>query len=145
LVLPLFPAEPKLGPVYQEITQFIPPQFPLLLIIPAFLLDLLWERTRNWNAWRIAAMSGTLYAIVLVAAEWPFGTFLMSPAARNRFFGTMYLFYGLPPVSFLARNEFVPNGGVASLLLGFLIACIAAALAVGWGISRGNWMRSIQR
>ena len=33
-ILPLFPAEPKLGPVYQQVTQFIPPEFPLLLIVP---------------------------------------------------------------------------------------------------------------
>ncbi len=49
LVLPLFPAEPKLGPVYQHVTQFIPPEFPMLLIVPAFALDLLWRRGKNWN------------------------------------------------------------------------------------------------
>ena len=32
--LPLFPAQPKLGPVYQHVTQFTPPEFPLLLIVP---------------------------------------------------------------------------------------------------------------
>jgi hypothetical protein len=145
LVLPLFPAEPKLGPVYQKVTQFIPPEFPLLLIVPAFLLDLVWQRTRKWNPWRTAAVSGAVYAVALIAVQWPFATFLMSPAARNRVFGTMYLFYGLPPLSFMARNEFVPHPGLASLVSGFLIACVAAALAVRWGISRGNWMRSIQR
>lgn len=145
LVLPLFPAEPKLGPVYQKVTQFIPPEFPLLLIVPALLLDLFWQRARKWSAWVTAAVSGVIYAMALVAVEWPFASFLMSPAARNRFFGTMYLFYGLSPASFLARNEFVPNAGAASVLPGFLIACVAAALAIWWGISRSNWMRSIQR
>ena len=38
-ILPLFPAEPKLGPVYQQINYFMPPDFPLLLIFPALLLD----------------------------------------------------------------------------------------------------------
>src|SRR5258706_6861692 len=40
-ILPLFSAEPKLGPVYQNVTQFIPPEFPLLLIVPALVMDLL--------------------------------------------------------------------------------------------------------
>src|SRR6516165_10428491 len=35
-ILPLFPAEPKLGPVFYPVTQFTPPEFPLLLIVPAF-------------------------------------------------------------------------------------------------------------
>src|SRR6202521_2916787 len=43
-ILPLFPAEPKLGPVYQKVTHFIPAPFPILLIVPAFFLDLLREK-----------------------------------------------------------------------------------------------------
>ena len=41
-VLPLFPAQPKLGPVYQNITHMVPLPFQLLLIVPAFFLDLIW-------------------------------------------------------------------------------------------------------
>ena len=51
LLLPLFPAEPKLGPVYQAVHQFIPPKFPLLLIVPAFALDLLLQKTEAWKLW----------------------------------------------------------------------------------------------
>src|SRR5262249_31794720 len=39
-VLPLFAAEPKLGPVLTPVTHFIPPEFPLLLVVPALPLDL---------------------------------------------------------------------------------------------------------
>ncbi len=45
-ILPLFPAEPKLGPVMNPVTQFIPPDFPLLLIVPAIAIDLLRPRLR---------------------------------------------------------------------------------------------------
>ncbi|MGH9659239.1 MAG: hypothetical protein ACRD96_11895, partial [Bryobacteraceae bacterium] len=38
-IFPLFPAEPKLGPVFQKVTHFIPPPFPLLILIPAVLVD----------------------------------------------------------------------------------------------------------
>src|SRR5580700_12101560 len=48
-ILPLFPAEPKLGPVYQHVTHLVPLRFPLLLIVPAMVLDLLWQKTGEWG------------------------------------------------------------------------------------------------
>src|SRR5262249_1770267 len=90
LILPLFPAEPKLGPVYYPVTHFVPPEFPLLLVAPAFALDLLWQRTEKWNKWLVAAVSGVLFIGVFMAVQWPFANFLMSPASRNWFFGTHY-------------------------------------------------------
>ncbi len=145
LVLPLFPAEPKLGPVYQHVTQFIPPGFPMLLILPAFALDLLWQRTRTWNPWKIAAVSAAMFVGLLLAAEWPFANFLMSPGARNRFFGTMYLWYGLPPQSYAARNEFFPFAGAADFWAGIALALVLGTLAMRWGMSRGEWMKTIRR
>jgi hypothetical protein len=145
LVLPLFPAQPKLGPVYQHVTQFIPPEFPMLLIVPALALDLWWQRSAKLNPWKIAAFSGVLFVAVLVIAEWPFANFLMSPLARNRFFGTMYFFYGLPPSSYPARYEFFPNDGALAFWRGIAIACALCTLAVRWGISRGRWFSEIKR
>ncbi|MBV9498336.1 MAG: hypothetical protein JO138_03075, partial [Acidobacteriaceae bacterium] len=145
LILPLFPAVPKLGPVYQPVTQFIPPEFPILLVVPAFVMDLLWQRTRNWNVWKTAAASAVLYLGLLLAVEWPFAAFLMSPAARNRFFGSMYLWYGLPPTSYMARNLFWPFETSAEFWRGIALALVLCGLAVRWGLSRGEWMRSIQR
>ena len=145
LVLPLFPAQPKLGPVYQKVTHFIPPDFPLLLLVPAFLLDLLWQKSRNWNAWVTAVVSAAIYVGALVAVEWPFASFLMSPASRNRFFGTMYLWYALPPTSFLARNQFFPTEGTAEFAASFLIALVAATVMIRWGFARANWFKAVQR
>jgi hypothetical protein len=145
LVLPLFPAEPKLGPVYQHVTQFIPPEFPILFIFPAFALDLLWQRTKGWGAWKVAAVSGVVFVAVLLAVEWPFASFLMSPGARNRFFGTMYFYFGLPPTSFVARSLFLPFEGAAAFWRGMLFAVGAGILSVRWGISRGEWLQKIKR
>lgn len=145
LVLPLFAAEPKLGPVYQHVTHFIPPEFPLLLIAPAIALDLLWPRIKRWNAWKVAAVSGPIFVAVLLAAEWPFAEFLMSPAARNRFFGTMYFWYQLPPTSYLAQNRFLIFETSAEFWRGILIAAVFGAVAIRWGISRGEWLREIKR
>jgi hypothetical protein len=146
LILPLFPAEPKLGPVYQQVTHFIPPDFPLLFIVPAFGLDLLWQRTRNWNAWKIAAASGVVWVALFMAVEWPFATFLMTPAARNWFFGTGYLFYALPQKSYGARYLFYPTNYTAGEFgLGLLCAAALAMLAVRWGLARGEWLGKIKR
>ena len=98
-ILPLFPAEPKLGPGLHHLTQFIPPEFPLLLIVPAFALDLLWQRTGGWGDWKQALVSGTLFLAVFAAVQWPFADFLMSPAARNWFFGAGYFGYFVRPTS----------------------------------------------
>lgn len=145
LILPLFPAQPKLGPVYQNVTHFIPPQFPLLLIVPAFALDLLWQRTRHWNEWILAFVSALIFLGVLVAVEWPFADFLLSPASRNRFFGTGYFWYGLPPTSFAARHLFAfPETGL-TLLRGLGIALLMATVSIRIGLSRGSWMAKVQR
>jgi hypothetical protein len=145
LLLPLFPAEPKLGPVYQHVTHFIPPQFPMLLVAPALVLDLLWQRTKEWNAWKTALVSGALYVLVLLAVEWPFANFLMSPASRNRFFGTTYFYYAAPPSSFLVRSLFYPFQGTASFWEGILFAIVLGTLAIRWGISRGQFLARIKR
>jgi hypothetical protein len=144
-ILPLFPAEPKLGPVYQPVTHFIPPQFPILLIIPALALDLLWQRTPNWGVWKRALVSALVYVGLLLAVEWPFASFLMSPAARNRFFGTIYLYYALPPGSFLARSQFYITASPFEFAGGMLLAVALAALTLRLGFSRGTWMQQVQR
>ena len=41
-ILPLFPAEPLLGPIYREVTSYIAPYFPVLLIIPAIFIDIIY-------------------------------------------------------------------------------------------------------
>ncbi len=145
LVLPLFPAEPKLGPVYQHVTQFIPPEFPMLLLVPAFALDLLWQRVRMRNKWLLAALSAALFVGLLAAVEWPFASFLMTPAARNRFFGSMYFWYGLPPSSYMAQNRFYQPDGPAGFLEGLAIALLLSTIVMRWAFSRGEWFRSVKR
>jgi hypothetical protein len=145
-ILPLFPAEPKLGPVYQQVTHFIPPEFPLLVIFPALALDTLWARTRNWNAWCGAIVSSVVFLAVMVAVQWPFATFLMSPGSRNWVFGTLYFDYGLPPQSSYVRHVFHP---LEATTFGFWIEMAAAlaiaALTIRTGFAWGNWMRRIRR
>lgn len=144
-ILPLFPAEPKLGPVYQHVTHFIPPQFPWLLIVPAVLLDLFWQRSRTWHPWALSFASALLFVASLVAVQYPFASFLMTPAARNSFFGTTYLPYAAQSTSFLARNIFYVFETPAQFWSGLAWAVAAGSLAVRFGLSRGRWMSQVQR
>lgn len=144
-ILPLFPAQPKLGPVYQNVTHFIPMEFPMLLVMPAFLLDIFWQKSRNWNRWAVAAVSALIYVGTLVAVQWPFANFLMSPASRNAFFGTMYFYFGIPPTAFVVRNEFYPWEGIIPFAIGLGFALAFATLTIRWAFARANWFRAIQR
>jgi hypothetical protein len=145
LVLPLVPAQPKLGPVFNPVTHLIPAKFPMLLIVPALALDLLWQRTRAWKPWKIALVSGVLFVLMIFAVEWPFANFLMSHASQNRFFGTMYFDYNERATGFdRMRLFFHPMYGIA-LVKGLAIAC-ACAIASTWvGLGFGRWMRGVQR
>lgn len=145
LILPLFPAEPKLGPVFQQVTHFIPPKFPLLLIVPAILIDLLWSQTERWKPWLTALATGPVFVVSLVAVQWPFADFLMSRASQNRFFGTGYFQYSMPSTSYDVRRVFVNPEYGAALVTGLLLAMLYASLSTWIGIAVGRWLRTVQR
>jgi hypothetical protein len=145
LILPLFPAQPKLGPVYFPVTHFVPPKFPVLLLVPAVALDLLWQRTRNWRLWQVALVSGILFVALIFAVEWPFANFLMSHAADNRFFGSIYFDYTSRPQGYeRLRRFFQPDSGL-TLSLGLLRAALYASISAWLGLLFGRWMRGVQR
>ena len=145
LILPLFPAQPKLGPVFYPVTHFVPAKFPVLLFIPALALDLLWQRVRSWRPWQIALVSGILFVTILVVVEWPFANFLLSKASENRFFGTMYFDYTTAATDDdRLRIFFYPDSGIA-LAKGLGIASLCAMASTWVGLRFGHWMRGVQR
>jgi hypothetical protein len=131
--------------VYQAVTHFVPPKFPILLIVPAILVDLLWTNTRAWKPWLVALVTGPVFVLSLACVEWPFADFLMSKEAANRFFGTGYFQYNMPSASPDVLRHFVdPQQGLA-LWSGIGLAMLYAALSAWAGIALGRWMRDIQR
>jgi hypothetical protein len=144
-ILPLFPAEPKLGPVYQPVTHLIPPLFPVLLIAPALALDLLWSRPQRRGDWTGALLAGMLFVGVLVVVQWPFARFLMSAASRNWFFGTHYFDYGTPSFSYEFRRIFHRDASRARLWAGLALAFGCAVLSTRIGLAWGSWMTRIRR
>jgi hypothetical protein len=143
-ILPVFPAEPKLGPVLFQVTQFVPPEFPLLFIVPAFALDLLWQRTANWARWKRAFVSAVVFLATFAAVQWPFAAFLNSPAARNWFFGTMYFGYNVNPLSRYAQYQFVPEL-LADSWRNAALALAIAFVSILIGLADGDRWTRIKR
>ncbi len=145
-IFPVFPATPRLGPVYQRITHMVPMEFPLLVIVPAFLLDALAPRTTGWKKWPKATAFGVIFLGAFLAAQWPFGTFLVSPGSANWFFGTKYFAYFSSPNGFDVRHLFVPVDYAA---FGFWLimaeAVLLAILSSRLGEAAGEWVRAIRR
>jgi hypothetical protein len=145
LILPLFPAQPKLGPVYNPVTHMIPAKFPILIVVPALALDLLWQRVKNWKPWQIALVSGVVFIVALTAVEWPFANFLMTDASKNRFFGTIYFDYNSRPMGMDRLRQWLqPDDGVA-LFAGLARAAVYASISTWIGLQFGRWMRGVQR
>ncbi|HEV2987350.1 MAG TPA: hypothetical protein VG759_02835, partial [Candidatus Angelobacter sp.] len=145
-VLPLFPAEPKLAPVYRQITHMVPLAFPILIIVPAFILDLLSPRLQNWTKLQQALLNGILFVGVLIAVQWPFANFLMfSSASHNWVFGTHYFPYFFSPAQVLERSQFLNLETTIQFWRGIGLAVVAAVVSARIGITWGNWMRQVRR
>ncbi len=145
-LFPFFPATPKLGPVYQHITHMVPMEFPLLVIVSAFLLDLLRPRIALWNKWAQAAALGSIFLVSFVAVQWPFANFLISPASANRFFGTKYFAYFASPNGFDVRHMFFPVERTSAafrrvMAEAFILSILSTRLGMAWG----EWVRKIRR
>jgi len=87
-IFQLFPAAARLAPIYNAVTHMVPPPFPLLLIFPAIALDLLLQRFGTGRDWLLSITIGVSFVAVMLAIHWFWSEFLLSPAARNFFFGT---------------------------------------------------------
>lgn len=144
-ILPLFPAEPKLGPVYHPVTHFIPWEFPLLLVVPALVTDVVLQRTAAWPPRRRALAAGIPFLATFVAVQWPFASFLMSPLARNWFFGTGYFDYGTPPTSLYATFRFVPPSPAARFWTGMFVALATSCVMTYIGLHAGRAMERVRR
>ena len=146
-IIPLFPAEPKLGPVLNHIDHYQGFQFPLMLIVPAFFLDILRNRFAYMNDWKLTLILGTAFLLVFFVVQWFLGGFLMeSPYARNWFFGSTSWYFGSNP-DFEFRYKFAPwmLETTPELLKGLGIAFIASLISSRIGLAWGNWMHKIQR
>ncbi|MBW3570034.1 MAG: hypothetical protein KY467_02900 [Gemmatimonadetes bacterium] len=145
-ILPLFPAEPGLAPVRNPLTQMMPPQFPLLLIVPAVAVDLVLQR---WGArkkgWMLAAVLGVVFVAALFAAQWPFADVLNWLATRETFMNQHLRPYMNGPDSSFARGEYFNAASGAALAQGLGIAVVLAVLSARAGLGWGSFMARVKR
>src|SRR5580700_6143271 len=144
-ILPLFPAEPKLGPVYQHVTHLVPLRFPLLLIVPAMVLDLLWQKTGEWGRWKLAAVTGPVFVLSFLVVQWPFADFLMTPAARNWIFGMGYFAYFDPATILYDPYQFNASEPRAVFVRLMVMALVFSVITARLGFAWGDWMRRMKR
>jgi hypothetical protein len=148
-VLPLFPAQALVGPVFETIDHMVPPRFPLLLAVPALAFDRVagqspaGGRARR-GEWRRAALLGLAFTAIFLVVQWNFSAFLLSPASDNRFFaggGDHWPFYA--DVGAERRQFWDPQDRLG---LGSAALCaVAAALSARAGLWLGRFTQRLQR
>ena len=145
-LVPLVPAQAKLGPVYTRITHLMPLEFPLILFAGAAALDFLLDRLARQNKWLQAAVAGAGFVLVMIAVQWPLGNFLVSPLAENRIFGTNYYPYMQRPSDYHYNHEFYAwEKTRMQFWLGMAFAFAAAVLTTRVGLAWGDWMKRVRR
>ena len=143
-ILQLFPAQPMLAPIMRPIEHMVPPWFPILLVAPALVADVLVNRIPAGAGWlrqgSIAVGTGIAAMLALAAVQWPFAAFLLTEPARNFFFAADQFGFNLAPGPF--QYEFW--GRPMTMGAAGWTALIAAASAVA-GLWWGNWMARVRR
>jgi hypothetical protein len=151
-VLPLFPGQPRLGPIYNPVRYFVPLPFPLLLVVPAFAMDLLrfWlGQGRGWRRdWALIFLAGTAFMVFFFVAQWFFSAFLISPSAQNWFFAGDRI-WGYREASGDWHGKFWsetwPERHTPLTARSFLVALALSIGASRVGLWLGNWMAKVRR
>ena len=141
-ILPLFPATPKLAPIYNAVDHFVPPPFPILLVVPALMIDLVLRRGPE-NDWARSAAIGIGFVLVLLAVQWYWTRFLVSPASENFLFGAERWNYNIPlrPWRYQFWNLQTSPLTVGSVVMAIAFAVTSSRLGLWWGA----WMARVRR
>lgn len=150
-LLPLVPGSPQVAPIYHPRDSLLPPPFPLLLVVPALALDALLRvfpkkgptRALGWGQ---AIEAGLAFFAVLLAVQWPFAQFLLSPAADHWFFaggGKQWPFF--VRIAPGAETAFWKVAGDELNLRNGLLAAALAILSARLGLWLGAWLQRVRR
>lgn len=147
-VLPLFAAEPKLAPIFNPVTHMTPPAFPLLLVVPALAIDLLFLGLRRqthwaWNLVRIP-IAALLFTGLFLTVQWFFSKFLISPAADNWFFAGHGRFFGYG-AELEWRDEYWGQRNDKLTWLAVAKAAGIATVASAIGLGGGGFLSRVRR
>jgi hypothetical protein len=145
-VLPLIPAEPRLGPVVQRVSHFVPPPFPLLVAPAVALVDWAAPRFSGRGVAVRSGLGGALFFGTFVVLQWPFANFLQTPHADNRVFvGNEFAFFQ-PETSYSSRHLFYQTENtLPGFWLGMAFALGLAMLSMRAGLGVARWLAGVRR
>ena len=147
-IIQLFPATPKLGPIYQHITHMVTLSFPLLVVVPAFFIDLVLRRIEGRvSGLLLGLVIGAVFVAAFIAAQWPFASFLMyNPVARGPLFNAANYVYWTPPRYVAIATRFDPPAPGAWPFAAHVLIMIGLATLSSWrGLALGAWMTKVKR
>ncbi|HYO11599.1 MAG TPA: hypothetical protein VE685_00200 [Thermoanaerobaculia bacterium] len=144
-ILPLFPAQPLLGPINNPVDRMVPPPFPFLLIVPAAGIDWILQRREDKRAgWGTALFLAAAFLGLFFATQWLFSEFMLSPWARNWFFaGDRNWDYSLNLGDW--RYEFWDLDEDPVTIQGLGTALVIAYVSTRIGLWWGAWMARVRR
>mgnify|MGYP006145966405 CR=1 FL=1 len=103
-------------------------------VVPAMAIARLLRRWRGEGSWGLAAALSASFLVVFLAVQWPFATFLNSPAAHNFVFAQHLYPYVVGPDWALARGEFLWAATGAALAQGLVVAFLLGTLSARFGL-----------
>ncbi len=147
-VLTQFPAHPKLAPIFNPVTHMVALPFPLLLVFPAFAVDLVLLKTRDTPGLLkfivISILLGVVFLAVLLPVQWFSAEFMISHRAENWFFMSDRMWsYGDHGGDW--HNDYWDQNQDVLTLKKVAIILGIASLGSAVGSFFGRWMRKVRR
>jgi hypothetical protein len=147
-ILPLFPATPKLAPIFNPVKNMVPPAFPLLLIVPAFAVDLCIRHFRTRSGWKMdllfAACAALAFTSLFITVQWHFSKFLISPEANNAVFaGSQFFTFADKKTEWWHKFWNVEGDPLNAAAVAWAFSLALCASVAGTVI--GNWMKMVRR
>jgi hypothetical protein len=126
----------------------VPPMFPLLLVVPAFGIDLVFRALGKGRGWRrdllLIPMLAVAFTTLFTLTQWEFSSYLISPSAENWFFaGSQFFTFADAPSDWWHQFWRMNVDPVNSR--GLFIALLLATASSGAGLAVGNWMSKVKR
>lgn len=148
-VLQSVPATPRLAPINNPVTHLVAAPFPIALLVPAVVFDLLHRKLGSGRDWRLSALLGIGFVLALLAISWPLAGFLLSPAARTPLFLNGNWDFSVVPGPWQYEYwEAMGRGGafdIAAVAQVVLLGAVFAAVSSRLGLGLGTWMRKVRR
>ena len=152
-ILPLFKAEPMLAPIYRDVDYFVAPYFPVLLIVPALIVDVLYGKIYMLNKFYQSIIMSVCICTAIFIVQWYFSIFLLSDYASNWFFGSgknIPYFIPIGPwegkffeFDFTPYGKKIPLGSMTPL--NFLYICLYTSVSIYLAYGFSNWLKEIKR